>query len=46
MNAGVEQLGVPFVATIQRAEQLAEGVIRDKGAFRITCLGGTLIGRN
>ncbi|WP_274567671.1 class I SAM-dependent methyltransferase [Streptomyces spiramyceticus] len=44
-EAWAEQLGVPFIETIQRAEELAERVIQDKGAFSITCLGGILVSR-
>ncbi|MGX1885437.1 class I SAM-dependent methyltransferase [Streptomyces sp. NPDC055287] len=45
-EAWAEQPGVPFIETVQRAEQLAERIIRDQGAFRITCLGGILVGRS
>ncbi|MBT2401712.1 class I SAM-dependent methyltransferase [Streptomyces sp. ISL-100] len=43
-EAWAEQLGVPFVETVQRAEQLAERIIQDNRAFHIRCLGGILVG--
>ncbi|MGX1885433.1 hypothetical protein [Streptomyces sp. NPDC055287] len=44
-EAWAEQLGVPFIEIIQRAEELAARTIQDQGAFHITCLGGILVGR-
>ncbi|WP_274558957.1 hypothetical protein [Streptomyces spiramyceticus] len=45
-EAWAEELGVPFVETIQRAEQLAERVMQATGVFRITCLGGIVVCRS
>ena len=43
--AWADQLGAPFEATVRRAEQIAAAEIASRGSFRITCLGGVLIGR-
>lgn len=44
-EAWADQLGVPFDATLQRAAELAESEIAQRGSFRNTCLGGILVGR-
>lgn len=36
-------MGVPFKDAIERARERVDEVIREEGAFRITCLGGILI---
>ncbi|MFD0359545.1 class I SAM-dependent methyltransferase [Streptomyces sp. NPDC127110] len=42
-EAWADQMGVPFKETIERARDRVNEVIREEGAFRITCLGGILI---
>ncbi|MFJ3883583.1 class I SAM-dependent methyltransferase [Streptomyces sp. NPDC090077] len=42
-EAWADQMGVPFKETIERARECVSTVIREEGAFRITCLGGILI---
>ncbi|WP_042370258.1 class I SAM-dependent methyltransferase [Streptacidiphilus neutrinimicus] len=44
-EAWADQLGVPFNTTVMRAEELADAVITEHKAFRVTCLGGILLGR-
>jgi SAM-dependent methyltransferase len=44
-EAWADQLGVPFQATLEKAEQIAASEIAEHGAFRISCLGGLLVGR-
>ncbi|WP_380281036.1 class I SAM-dependent methyltransferase [Kitasatospora purpeofusca] len=39
-EAWAEQSGVPFRETVERAHQIATGIIADQGSFKITCLGG------
>ncbi|WP_037602348.1 class I SAM-dependent methyltransferase [Streptacidiphilus rugosus] len=44
-EAWADQLGVPFASTLTRARELVEAEIVEQGSFRITCLGGILVGR-
>ncbi|MFE9801487.1 class I SAM-dependent methyltransferase [Streptomyces goshikiensis] len=44
-EAWADQMGVPFTETIERARQRVDEAIRAEGAFRVTCLGGILVGR-
>ncbi|MEZ0065555.1 ubiquinone/menaquinone biosynthesis C-methylase UbiE [Streptacidiphilus sp. MAP12-20] len=44
-EAWADQLGVPFDATLAHARELAINEIGNHNAFKITCLGGVIVGR-
>ncbi|MGW1147811.1 class I SAM-dependent methyltransferase, partial [Streptomyces sp. NPDC002454] len=44
-EAWAEECGVPFSSTVERAAELVTAAIRERGSFRITCMGGVLVCR-